>query len=128
MSDQEKISNSAQPDDNSVKISLDKESVQLGEDKLMAYLDGKLSADEQHEIEKWLSEEGMESDAVEGLKMLAPSETKQTVSKLNADLRKKIGKKRKSKRQAKPEYTSLVAIVVIILLIVAAYFVIKMIT
>jgi ferric-dicitrate binding protein FerR (iron transport regulator) len=93
----------------------------LPEDKLMAYLEGKLSPEEQHEVEAWLAEEGMESDAVEGLKELPASETCKTVNKLNYQLRSALGKKpRRTKAIAKNEWAWL-AIILILLLCIAGY-------
>ena len=39
----------------------------ISQEQLIAYLEGRLSAEEQHDVELWLAEEGMESDALEGL-------------------------------------------------------------
>ncbi len=97
-----------------------------GEDKLMAYLDGKLLPEEQYEIEKWLSEEGMESDAVEGLKTLTVNDTKTSIKKLNTGLNRALHTKKRRKRQAKPDQTILIAIAVILLLSVVAYITIKL--
>lgn len=99
--------------------------VKLSEEKLMAWLEGKLSAEEQHEVERWLADEGMESDAMEGLRELHPSETKHIVGKLNHNLRKAIiGKKRKRRPLASNQFT-LIAIALILLLVVLAYIVIR---
>jgi len=102
-------------------------SKKLSEDKLQAYLEGRLSAEEQHELELWLSEEGMESDALEGLKQIKPEETKQSVGKINHQLRKHLtGKKRKRKEPIKENKWAWVAVLLILLLIVLAFVVLKM--
>jgi len=96
----------------------------LPEDKLMAYLEGKLSPEEQHEVEAWLAEEGMESDALEGLQQLAPEETRQSAARLNNELRKMISsKKERRKKQIRNTPWSWTAILVILLLAILAYIV-----
>ena len=97
----------------------------LSEEKLMAYFEGKLSAAEQHDIELWLSEEGMESDALEGLRSMPPADTRHTVNKLKHDLRKAITGKKRKRRPVKTNYLSWIAIVIILLLVVVAYIVIR---
>jgi anti-sigma factor RsiW len=96
----------------------------LSEEKLQAYLEGRLSPEEQHEVELWLAEEGMESDAMEGLKEMPPGETKQTVSRLNHNLRKQLtGKQRRRKEPIKNNQWSWMAIGVVLLLAILAYLV-----
>jgi hypothetical protein len=100
----------------------------LSEEKLMAYLAGKLSPAEQHEIEQWLADEGMESDALEGLHGQKTEDTRHTISRLNHHLRKTlIGKKRRRKPLQTNQF-SWIAIVVILLLVVIAYIVIRKMT
>ena len=98
----------------------------LSEDMLMAYLEGKLSPREQHDVEIWLAEEGMDSDAMEGLQALRPEETKQTVNKLKHELRKTIVSKKHKRRPLQTNYNGWIAIAVILLLAVVAYIVIRM--
>lgn len=126
MGDRDDILNNASHG-NDGRINLGKGDTSPGDDKLMAYLDGQLSPEEQHEIEQWMSDEGMESDAVDGLKMLEPADTRRTINRINHNLHKTLHQKKNKRRQAKPDATALVAIVVIILLIVVAYLVIKII-
>jgi len=97
----------------------------LSDERLMAYFEGKLSPAEQHEVEQWLADEGMESDALEGLRELKPEETKHTVTKLNHQLRKSLTNKKKKRKPLKTEQYTLVAIAIILLLIVLAYIVIR---
>ena len=98
----------------------------LSEEKLMAYLDGKLSPAEQHDVEQWLSEEGMESDAIEGLQILRPEETHRTVNKLNHELRKTMVGKKHRRKPLRTGLTSWIAVVIILLLAVVAYIVIRL--
>ncbi len=96
----------------------------LPEDKLVAYLEGRLSPAEQHEVEAWLADEGMEADALEGLKELPVSTTKQTVDKLNHGLKKQLkAKDRKRTRPIKDNYWTWIAILLVLLLSVVGYMV-----
>jgi len=97
----------------------------LSEDKLMAYLEGKLTTAEQHDVEQWLAEDGMESDAMEGLQALQPEETKQAVGKLKHGLRKTLVGKKQKRRPLKTDYNTLIAIAVILFLAVIAWIVIR---
>lgn len=97
----------------------------LSEDKLMAYLEGRLAPAEQHEVEQWLAEEGMESDAIDGLAALNTTERKDSVNRLNHALRKQLRHKKSRRRKAKTELNTIVAIFLILLLVVAGYLYIK---
>jgi anti-sigma factor RsiW len=103
----------------------DKKSGQLSEDKLLAYLEGRLSPAEQHEVELWIAEEGMESDALEGLKEMPPEETKHTVNRLNHQLRKSIVSKKRTRRSNKQDNIVWIAVLIILLLTVLAFVVIR---
>jgi len=97
----------------------------LSEEKLIAYLEGKLSPAEQHEVEKWLADEGMENDAVEGLRAIQPGQTKQSVSRLNHDLRRTLLNKKRKRRPLQANQQTWIAILIILLLVALAYIVIK---
>ena len=97
----------------------------LSDDKLMAYLEGKLPPSEQHDIEQWLSEEGMESDALEGFRIMRPEDTLHTVNKLKHELRKKITGKKQRRRRLRTDHFTFMAIAIILLLVVVAYIVIR---
>lgn len=100
----------------------------LPEDKLLAYLEGRLSPEEQHEVEQWLGDEGMESDAVEGLKNMQPAETRDTIDRINHALRKQLMPKKRKRRQIKDNPWAVQAVVIILLLIILAYIVIRIAT
>ena len=97
----------------------------IPEDKLMAYLEGRLSAQEQHEVELWMADEGMESDALEGLQTLDATETRQTVNRLNHKLQGNLRHKKRMRRKLPSNQLTWIAIVVVIFLVVVAYIVIK---
>lgn len=100
---------------------------EVDQQTLLKYLHGKLSAEEQHELEKALVDDSFEADAVEGL---AAIENKQNipalVHQLNRELKKKTGRRKKwpFRREAKLESWLLLTIVLILLLAVIAYLVI----
>lgn len=98
----------------------------LPEEQLMAYLEGKLSPEEQHEVEQWLSNEGMESDALEGLQQLDTEETKKSVGKINYELRKELGSRNKRRtKHIKDNKWSWLAILVVLMLAIVCYIAIR---
>jgi anti-sigma factor RsiW len=98
----------------------------LPEEQLMAYLEGRLSPGEQQEVEAWLAEEGMESDALEGLQELSASETRKTVSRLNQQLQHQLaGQKRSRGRYFRDDKWGWLAVIIVLLLVVLAYVVIR---
>lgn len=99
----------------------------LPEDKLLAYLEGRLSPQEQHEVEKWLADEGMEGDAIEGLQQLDAGDAKYSVSKLNHKLRQELlNKKHHRKTAIKDNPWAMIAVIVILLVTILAYIVIRL--
>jgi hypothetical protein len=98
----------------------------LPEELLQAYLEGRLDPAQQHELEAWLAEEGMESDAVEGLKALPPQETKQLVDRLNYNLHHELGKKKRRRKAIADNQWAWVAILIVLMLCVLGFVVVKM--
>jgi len=96
----------------------------LDEGKLMAYLEGHLTAAEQHEVELWLSDEGMESDAIEGLKQISPTETRNVVHRLDHDLKRKVARRKKKDKLSGAMQVTWIAIGLVLLICIAAYLVI----
>lgn len=92
-----------------------------GEEQLYAWLNGELPPEEQHEMEQWLGQEGMESDAMEGLKTLGATEAKATVTRLRAKLNAGLTPKRKRKPLWDNPAITLTAIAVVLLLCIMAY-------
>lgn len=96
--------------------------------QLMDYLEGKLSAGENHEVEKMMAENDLLNDAMEGLQGIQDKRDIQTyVEQLNRGLQKSLSKKRqrREKRKLKEGPWGYVAIIVIIMLCIAAYYVVK---
>ncbi len=99
---------------------------EIDQETLMLYLQGKLSAQQQHEIEKEALRNEFETDALEGLTDFKDKKKLASlVDQLNADLRKKTEKKKAYRRklELKISPATIIAIVIILLLIVAGYFV-----
>ncbi len=100
----------------------------LPDDKLMAYLEGKLTPEEQREVEALLAEEGMDSDALEGLKEIPTGEAKQLASRINYKLQIDLKKKRRLKRDHFSDNKwAWLAVLIILMLCILGYFVIEII-
>ena len=100
----------------------------LPEDKLMAYLEGKLSAEEQHELEKNTMDDVFKSDALEGLQDFQnKTHLASLVEQLNQDLKKKTAKKKKwvHRREIKLQPWLLITILLILAIAVISYFIIR---
>lgn len=103
-----------------------KEHGTVSEQQLLDYLNGTLSAEEQHEIEMRLAEHELLMDAEEGLALVEnKNELNAVTAQLNATLTEQLKKRRKRKRRALPNQGLLIATTFIILvLIVIAFMVI----
>lgn len=100
---------------------------ELPADKLIAYLEGKLSPAEQHEVEAWLAEEGMEADALEGLRELSADEARLSVEKINYGLQRQLKKNRyRQKKHFADNKWGWIAVIIILLACVLAFWLIKM--
>lgn len=88
--------------------------------KLMDYLNGKLSAEEQHEVEKWMLENPFEAEAIEGLQQASSGKNIQgTVDQLNKQLHKYLEQK-KSRRKRRTDPTSIWTYVAILFVLAIA--------
>ena len=102
-------------------------STEVDQETLLLYLQGKLSEEKKHEIEKKLMENEFASDAMEGLQEIKDKQQiNYMVDILNHDLRKKLQKKkqRKEKMKIKDQPWLYISILILILLIVISYIVI----
>ena len=96
--------------------------------KLMDYLSGKLPAEENHEIEKQMTDSDFVNDAVEGLEDVKnKKDLSLFVEQLNTNLHKQLDKKkkRKQKRALKNQPWLYTAIVLLLLFIIICFLVIK---
>ncbi|HEU4471637.1 MAG TPA: hypothetical protein VFR58_11165 [Flavisolibacter sp.] len=100
----------------------------IDQELLLQYLQGKLSAEEQHTLEKQMMENDFESDALDGLQDF---DNKQKigmlVDQLNKDLRKRTDKKKKLRKKLRADLDPwlLVTIVIILLLVVIGYVLVR---
>ena len=102
-------------------------STEIDQETLLLYLQGKLSAEKKHEVEKQLIQDDFEGDALDGLQEFKDKEQLQyMVEMLNRDLKKKIARKKKlrEKMKLKDQPWLYVSILILIILIVISYLVI----
>lgn len=98
----------------------------ISEQELMKYLEGKLSPEERHELEKRMASSEMISDAEEGLSQLKnKEEVPVVVADINRRLARQLHQRRHKKLREIPSQTlTIMATFIILLLIILAYFVI----
>src|SRR5258705_760492 len=102
-------------------------STEVDQETLLKYLEGRLSDEQRHEIEKKMLATDFTDDAMEGLQEIKNKERiSSLVGQLNRDLHKKLEKKkkRKEKLRFKDQPWLYIAIIIILLLIVLSYIVI----
>lgn len=100
---------------------------EIDQETLLLYLQDKLPAEKKHEVEKTLSENEFDSDALEGLQQVKDKkQITYLVEALNRDLKKKVEKKRQRREKMilKDQPWLYIAILIFILLIVLSYIVI----
>jgi hypothetical protein len=103
-------------------------STDVDQETLLLYLQGKLSEEKKHEVEKKLSQNEFGDDALEGLQEIKDKQQIQyMVEMLNRDLKKKTAKKKKmrDKMKIKDQPWLYVSILILILLIAICYIVIR---
>jgi hypothetical protein len=99
----------------------------IDQETLLLYLQGKLSAEKQHELEKQMLDNDFEADALEGLQNIeSPQHISLIVDQLNRDLKKKTSKKKqlREKRVLKLDPAIFYGILILLLLIVVSYLII----
>jgi uncharacterized membrane protein YgcG len=102
-------------------------SSEVDQETLIKYLEGRLSDEQKHEIEKKMLGSEFNDDAMEGLQGIKnKKDISSLVEQLNRDLHKKLDKKKKrsEKLRFKDQPWLYIAIVIILLLIVLSYVVI----
>ncbi|MEI2738481.1 MAG: hypothetical protein V9F01_06835 [Chitinophagaceae bacterium] len=100
---------------------------EVDQETLLLYLQGKLSEEKKHEVEKQLMQNEFDEDAIDGLQEFKDKEQLQyMVEMLNRDLKKKTAKKkqRREKMKIKDQPWLYISILILILLIVLCYIVI----
>ena len=91
--------------------------------KLMDYISGKLSAEEKHEVEKWMIDNPFFNEAVEGLQNTDAKKIPHSVDEINAALRKylKQRKVRREKNLFPMNIWTIVAVLFVLVLAVVVY-------
>ncbi len=100
----------------------------IDQEKLMDYINKKLSAPEAHEMEKQMADDDFMNDAVEGLeKFNNKKDLPLFVEQLNYEMKKQLAKKkmRKEKRKLKDQPWLYFAIVILLVLVVICYVLVK---
>jgi hypothetical protein len=114
--------------DDKLKDILSNLSTEIDQETLLLYLQGKLSEEKKHSVEKQLLQDEFNDDAAEGLASFRDKEQLQyMVEMLNRDLRKKTAKKkqRREKMRLKDQPWLWMSVLILILLLVLAYFFIQ---
>ena len=102
-------------------------STEVDQETLLRYLEGKLSEEQRHEVEKKMMATNFTDDAMDGLQEIKNKEKiSSLVEQLNRDLHKKLEKKKqkREKLRFKDQPWLYIAIFIILLLIVLSYMVI----
>ncbi len=100
----------------------------IPDQKIMDYINGKLSGAELHEFEALMLDSEILNDTVEGLeKIKEHGDPEQMAQKLNKQLKKQLRKKklRKGQKSIKEMNWIYLVILIILLLIIAGYFVVQ---
>lgn len=100
----------------------------VNQETLLLYLQGKLSEDKKHEVEKQLLQNEFEEEAMDGLEEFKDKEQLQyMVEMLNRDLKKKTEKKkrRREKMNIKDQPWLYISLLILLILIALSYLVIK---
>ena len=95
--------------------------------KLMDYISGKLSRQEEHELEKELADNELMNDAVEGLRSIKDQHAIQSyVEQLNKNLHTQLQHKKakRQKRKLRDQPFVYIAIVLVLALIIITYMII----
>lgn len=96
----------------------------IDQETLLLYLQGKLTAEQQHDIEKNMLDNDFTADALEGLQDFQnKKEISLLVEQLNRDLRNKTEKKKRlrKKRELKLEPWLIITLVIILMIVVISY-------
>lgn len=103
----------------------------VDQQKLLDYLEGKLSEEEKHEVEKLMADSDFINEAMEGLENMRDKQKIASVlHELNSNLSKRIHQRRNRKLKNRfPDLTlAIAATVTILLLIFLAFIIYKMYT
>ncbi len=102
---------------------------QVDNQKLVDYLEGKLSPEEKHEVEQMLVDADFENDALEGLEQLKNKGTLDaTVARMNKELEAQLKNRRRKRRKKSISIQQWIIIAVILTLLLAtlSYYIIRL--
>lgn len=102
---------------------------EVEQEKLLQYLNRKLSEQEQHDLEKQLNDDVFLSDALDGLQELtSTADVPEMVEKLNSGLKKQLdkNKKNRNRRIIKNEAWIYYTVILLLLLASIAFVVLKL--
>jgi chromatin segregation and condensation protein Rec8/ScpA/Scc1 (kleisin family) len=102
-------------------------STEVDQETLLKYLEGRLSEEQKHEVEKKMLASEFSDDAMEGLQEIKnKKDLSSLVEQLNRDLHKKLEKKkqRREKFRIKDQPWLYITIVIILLLIIISFVVV----
>jgi hypothetical protein len=103
-------------------------STSVDQETLLLYLQGKLSEEKKHEVEKKISQHEFDDEALEGLQEIKDKQQiMYMVEMLNRDLKKKTEKKKKrrEKMKIKDQPWLYISLLILIILIALSYIVIR---
>ena len=103
-------------------------STEIDQETLLKYIQGQLTEEQKHEVEKKMQASDFNIDALEGLQEIKNKEKISFfVEQLNRDLRKKLDKKKRQreKLKIKDQPWLYIALIIILLLIVLSYIIIQ---
>lgn len=104
-------------------------SSEIDQQTLLKYLEGKLSEQQKHEVEKQMLAGEFEQDAMEGLDQVKQKEKiSSLVEQMNRDLKKKIEKKKKrrDKWRYKDQPWIYIAVLIVLFLAIMSYIILRM--
>ena len=99
----------------------------IDQETLLLYLQGKLSEEQKHEVEKKLTDSDFDADAMEGLQEIKDKQQiSYMVDVLNRDLKKKTARKKQRREKLKlPDQSWIyISVIIVILLIIISYMII----
>ena len=102
---------------------------QWSDEQLLKYLEGNLSKEELHAVEKQIADSSFIHDAVEGLQSFSPGKKPdEYVAQLNKHLQSQLAEKkqRRQKRKINNLNSGIIAVIIILLLCILGYVVIRL--
>ncbi|OLE69890.1 MAG: hypothetical protein AUG74_08185 [Bacteroidetes bacterium 13_1_20CM_4_60_6] len=100
----------------------------IDQETLLLYLQGRLSAEKQHELEKQIIDSEFDSDAVEGLQYFNDKKNiSDLINQLNKDLKKRTEKKKRAREKLQLSFEPwiLITILLLLALVIISYVIIK---